>query len=1351
MRKKKIFKILFVVVTIFLIPYFSNTIIDAEASIITMNFSWEEELKEDIITALENYQTKIDISEYKIPYINRRAVIDLYSNVLEENGRYFYVYDRPSYSYDYNLRTLEFVYLPEFKDDSGLIKIDFIKEISALVNSFIEQGMSYIDSSMSDEEKLLAIHDYLIREVDYDYENYQNNTIPYESYSITGVVKNQLVVCEGYSRTFQILSRSVGIPCIIVSSDAMNHAWNMVNLNGYWYHIDTTWDDIDSGSTLYRHFLCSDDEIEEEGHYDWVHSSQIIIDNSDIKTAPAAMSDAYQDYFFANIDYYGISGSSSYNNGYWYYTYGENTIYKVRFDGSNQSVYSISDKIERMYSLNGFLYYSTMNSIVKINFDGTSPVIVAGTKNEDGIAIQDFIIRQGRMLYKQLSLFHDDLLWYVKTGKQTAEVIGVYNKTDFALFIDEIIIPPTVSVAGITYKVVGIADRAFSEDCGTNYSSLSHSVYVDRMILSEGIEYIGQYIGSKGSGIQNITLPSTLKSIGKGAFSYLGISEIVIPQGIEYIGPYAFHSCYNLTTVKLPEGITEIPSGMFAFCENLTEITIPNSVKHIRDQAFWYSGIQNIILTNKLETLGNHVFANCAQLQEITLPGSITNFGLSTFSASGLRKITLSYGIVEIPEGFLVQTSVEEVILPETITKIGSQAFAGLDSLTKVILPTSLLEIGDNAFASCRNLSELRTMDSKKPFYLPENLIYIGEGAFMYCTSLSGEVTVPNSITSIEDYTFTGCSGLTGITISNNVQSIGEMVFYNCYNLKKLSTDGGANPFTLPTNLNTIGEGAFENCNGLIGKLFIPEQVNTIPSYMLSGCSSLSEIIFPNEISSMGFDVFYGCDSVEKVWFNQLSNITFQYNVFEELPNIVVLGWDNSYIQRFSKNNSVSFEIITEFPSQEIVQPSNDFTYLIFEPEYYLQNNTDLIGQGMDNMGLYKHWIDFGIAEGRVGSRIFNIVSYLQMNNDVAYIYGTDHKGAFEHYINYGCDEFRPASTEYNGFYYKSNYGDLANLNNKELINHYLLYGRIEGRVTSHLLSSEGDNDDYDLSEYTAIFDLNFYKTSYPDVVDAVGEDEASLLKHFIEYGIVEGRQGCATFDVMVYRDYNLDLVEAFGNDLTKYYLHYNNYGINEGRVASITIPDDGGYNSNDYIAIYDESYYIATNPEIASSFGNNSDMILKHFIEYGMSEGRQASSGFNVWVYREYNPDLVAAFESNLSQYYLHYNSYGIYEGRIATINTTIPNYYDPSDYDAIFDYYFYTAYNPDVIYAIGSESEKVLEHFVDYGMAEGRQGSVNFNVWIYQSYNPDLNALFGNDLKKYYEHFQMYGQYEGRVSSSV
>lgn len=143
------------------------------------------------------------------------------------------------------------------------------KKVDSLIDKIISEHTS---ESMSDAQKVKAIHDYIILNCAYDYDNYLNNTLPDESYSPKGVLLNQTAVCEGYAKTFKAFMDKLEIPCEVVigigyGGDTEDHAWNLVQIDNKWFHIDLTWDDPvpdTPGYVGYSYFLIPDQVMEQD-------------------------------------------------------------------------------------------------------------------------------------------------------------------------------------------------------------------------------------------------------------------------------------------------------------------------------------------------------------------------------------------------------------------------------------------------------------------------------------------------------------------------------------------------------------------------------------------------------------------------------------------------------------------------------------------------------------------------------------------------------------------------------------------------------------------------------------------------------------------------------------------------------------------------------------------------------------------------------------------------------------------------------------------------------------------------------------------------------------------------------
>ena len=188
-------------------------------------------------------------------------------------------------------------------------------------------------------------------------------------------------------------------------------------------------------------------------------------------------------------------------------------------------------------------------------------------------------------------------------------------------------------------------------------------------------------------------------------------------------------------------------------------------------------------------------------------------------------------------------------------------------------IPTTLdgyqvTSIGDYAFYACRGLTSVT---------IPDSVTSIGDLAFVNCGSMMN-VTIPVSVTSIGDYAFEGCSGLTNMTIPDGVTSIGSSTFRRCSDLMRVTipnnvTNIGSFAFygccnltsvMIPDSVTGIGSGAFSSCSNLTS-VTMPNGLTSIEDSMFANCSSLTNVIIPNSVMSIRQFVFYGCSGLTSV------------------------------------------------------------------------------------------------------------------------------------------------------------------------------------------------------------------------------------------------------------------------------------------------------------------------------------------------------------------------------------------------------------------------------------------------------------------------------------------------------
>lgn len=308
-------------------------------------------------------------------------------------------------------------------------------------------------------------------------------------------------------------------------------------------------------------------------------------------------------------------------------------------------------------------------------------------------------------------------------------------------------------------------------------------------------------------------------------------NDVVIPESVFYEGKTypvtgisddAFYNCFTLTSITIPNSVTSIGNSAFYGCSSLTSITIPNSVT----------------------TIGYNAFKNCSALTSVTISNSMTTIGNSVFyGCSGLTSVTI----------------------PNSVTSISNSAFCSCSNLTSIDIPNSVTSIGSGAFDGTAWYNNQ-----------PDGLIYMGNVVYRYKGTMpeNTSIEIKEGTVSVSPNAFSGCTGLTSITIPNSVTNIGANAFYNttwynnqpdglvylglvAYKYKGKMSDN--TNIDIKEGTVSISPYAFNECSGQIISITIPNSMTTISNSAFADFYGLTSITIPNTVTSIGDEAFFQC------------------------------------------------------------------------------------------------------------------------------------------------------------------------------------------------------------------------------------------------------------------------------------------------------------------------------------------------------------------------------------------------------------------------------------------------------------------------------------------------------------
>ena len=487
----------------------------------------------------------------------------------------------------------------------------------------------------------------------------------------------------------------------------------------------------------------------------------------------------------------------------------------------------------------------------------------------------------GHFAEKGGALYISDGAVFTMTG---GTITGNYAKYGGAIY---------VANGGECYINGGTITGNFADNAPAIYVESGGILEISDNALVDGNEYIKMSptninIYVDGGLSKTITAPA-------GATTY-PLQESEMPLDYEHCCGY-FYDEILMTTIKngtidltsAGEEITFVPRTATAGSDGIniyTRTADPSLFTFTTDgadgyiltknSAVTYSGTEfNLVMPREYEdktvtTIANSAFKgkfNSCDSVNITFSSEITEVPTSCFDADlgdyncNIKSINIHNNITSIGNAaFYSCRGLTSVTIGNSVTSIGNFAFYSCSGLTgELIIPDSVTSIGNYAFSSCSGLTEVKVSsgntiyeDRGKNAIIEKSTNTIIQG--FDCTDLS----VLEEVTSIGDYAFYECSGLTGeLIIPDSVTSIGYSAFYEC--------SGLTGELIIPDSVTSIGNYAFDSCSGLTS-VIIGNSVTSIGNYTFDSCSGLTSVIIGNSVTSIGNDAFFSCSGLTSVY-----------------------------------------------------------------------------------------------------------------------------------------------------------------------------------------------------------------------------------------------------------------------------------------------------------------------------------------------------------------------------------------------------------------------------------------------------------------------------------------------------
>lgn len=363
--------------------------------------------------------------------------------------------------------------------------------------------------------------------------------------------------------------------------------------------------------------------------------------------------------------------------------------------------------------------------------------------------------------------------------------------------------------------------------------------------------------------IGNITIPASVKSIGKDGFGYTGAPSITIASGsqLETIGSRAFEHASKLTTFNVPASVKSIDGNAFFKMDKITTITIADNsqLTTLGPSVFAENPELTTLKFNgstQLTTIPLGMVSNDPKLTSFEIPASVTTISQNAFqNTPALQTVTFKApsSITVIGKGAFAYAGIKSIELPNTVTDIEQQAFDNCMGLTTVSIPASVRNVGTGTFNMCENLTKIN-VDANNNNYASLDGMLCDKNKTKLVVFPAGKAdskyTLVPYFTSVEPYAFYGSKKVTNITFPRSVTSIGQRAIALCTNLKSMSFMGEDQVPALTADI-LYQSSAVNKVNVYVRKRWFENPANTTT---INNYKATFKDVHPSFVPAAGYD-----------------------------------------------------------------------------------------------------------------------------------------------------------------------------------------------------------------------------------------------------------------------------------------------------------------------------------------------------------------------------------------------------------------------------------------------------------------------------------------------------------------